>query len=509
MRVCTASQMKEADRFTIEDLGVAGTELMFHAATAVYEQILKDVAPLEGKRLVILAGSGNNGGDGYALAQLAAEAGMAVLVIRIDRRELTPDADYYASQLSDVPIWFFEEAEDACLKAVAGADVIVDAMYGTGFRGVLSGNAATCAQAANQSKGYRVAVDLPSGVICDTGKVEADAFCADVTVTFTAKKPCHFLFPAADYCGKVVVADIGVPDGAMADADMREITADAVARVLPQRPSNSHKGTFGRLLCYCGSEEMTGAAVLCVGAALQSGVGLVEFAGTDAAISAVGSRYAEPIYTRIAALPDVSREGDTKLLACALRANAVVCGPGVSLAVGQERRVLSLLRQTACPMVHDADGITLLSRNINVLSDDHAPMVLTPHPLEMARLTGLSVEEVQANRPEIARQFAKQYAVTLVLKGANTLVASPDGRVWFNHASTSGLAKGGSGDVLAGVIGSLLAQGVDPMGAAIAGVYIHSRAGMLGAEKYTEYCLMPSQLFEFFPTVFKQIKENN
>lgn len=509
MRVCTAKQMNEADRFAIDVLGIPGTELMFHAASGIYEHMAAAIGdPIE-KRLVILAGNGNNGGDGYALANIAREAGMLVSIIRVNDRELSEDAAYYASQLPDIPMLFFDENEADCRQWIVQADVIVDAMFGTGFRGALTGAAATCAELCLASSALRVAADLPSGVSCDTGAVEGSAFRADLTVTFTAQKPCHFLYPAAEYCGRVEVCDIGIPEKVLGDLDMWVITPDLVSQLLPLRPDNSHKGTFGRLLCYCGSEEMTGAAVLCVGAALHGGVGLVEVAGPQAVIGAVSGRYAEPIYTRLAPLPDTMREGEAKLLAAAQYADALVCGPGLSQAVGQERRVVTLLRQARCPIVLDADGITALSRNIDIISRHQTEWVLTPHPLEMARLTGKTVEDIQADRPGIAAAFAKQHQVTVVLKGANTVVAAPDGRIWFNAAACSGLAKGGSGDVLAGLIGAFLAQGMDGPSAAVAGVYIHAQAGLLGAQVYTDYCLTPSHLCEFFPVVFRQIKEKH
>jgi len=503
MRVCTAKQMNEADRFAIDVLGIPGTELMFHAASGIFEKISAHFDDLCQKKMVILAGNGNNAGDGFALATLAYEADMLVSIIRINDRELSEDAAYYAAQLQDVPICFFDQNEEECKRWLTEADVIVDAMYGTGFRGSLSGAGATCAKLANQNGAMRVSADLPSGVSCDTGAVEGEAFRADLTVTFTAKKPCHFLYPAAEYCGKVEVCDIGIPERVLDDGRMWEITPALVGSVLPARSANSHKGTFGRLLTYCGSEDMTGAAVLSVGAALRAGVGLVEVAGGNEVIDAVSSYYPEPIYTRLPA----SADGDHALLVAANRAKAIVCGCGLSLAVGQERRVISLIRHAACPMVVDADGITALSRNIDVLAGHDKELVVTPHPLEMARLTGKTVEEIQADRIGIASAFAQEHQVTVVLKGANTVVAAPDGRVWLNAAACSALAKGGSGDVLSGIIGALLAQGVEAPWAAVIGVYIHAQAGLMGAEKMTDYCLLPSQLPKFFPAVFRQIKE--
>ncbi len=509
MRVCTAKQMNEADRFAIEVLGIPGTELMFHAASGIYEQMTAVLGdPIE-KNLVILAGNGNNGGDGFALAGIAAQAGMHVSIIRINDSDLSDDARYYAEQMYDIPMLFFEQDREVCRDWIESADVIVDAMYGTGFRGALSGAAAECAVLANQAHALRIAADLPSGVACDTGAVEGESFHAHLTVTFTAEKPCHFLYPAADRCGKIKVCDIGIPEKALKETNMWVITPDLVRSLLPTRPKNSHKGTYGRLLVYCGSPGMTGAASLCAGAALRCGVGLVEVLGASEVITAVSHRHDEPIYTELPPLPDTAREGETKLLAATQRAQAMACGCGLSLAVGQERRVMTLIGQANIPMVIDADGITILSRNIDILSRHSGELVLTPHPLEMARLTGKTVEEICADRPGVASAFAKQHGVTLVLKGANTVVAAPDGRVWFTPASCSGLAKGGSGDVLTGIIGALLAQGMDGTSAAVVGVYIHARAGLIGTKRLTEYCLTPSLLRDFFPDVFREIKECN
>lgn len=503
MRVCTAKQMNRADRFAIDVLGIPGTELMFHAASGIFEKIAAKFETLSQKKMVILAGNGNNAGDGFALATLACEADMLVGIIRINQRELSEDAAYYAAQVKNASICYYDQDAEECKRWLNEADVIVDAMYGTGFRGSLSGAAAACTGVANRCHGLRVSADLPSGVCCDTGAVEGEAFRADITVTFTAKKPCHFLYPAADYCGLVEVCDIGIPERVLEEGRMWEITAKLVQSVLPTRASNSHKGTFGRLLTFCGSEDMTGAAVLCAGAALHTGVGLVEVAGPSEVIAAVSSYYPEPIYTRL--LP--STEGDHALILAANRANAVVCGCGLSQVSGQEGRVISLIGHASPPVVVDADGITALSRNIDILAGHDKDLVLTPHPLEMARLTGKTVEEIQADRIGIASAFAQQYRVTVVLKGANTVVAAPDGRVWLNAVACSALAKGGSGDVLSGVIGALLAQGLEAPWAAVIGVYIHAQAGLLGAQAMTEYCLLPSQLCEFFPAVFRQIKE--
>lgn len=503
MRVCTAKQMNEADRFAIDVLGIPGTELMFHVASGIFEKISENIVDLHQKKMIILAGNGNNAGDGFALAGIACEADMLVSIIRINDREFSEDAAYYAAQISDIPVYRFDQQEEECKRILREADVIVDAMYGTGFRGSLSGAAAVCTALANTCRAFRVSADLPSGVCCDTGAVADDAFRADLTVTFTAKKPCHFLYPAADYCGKVEVCDIGIPERVLDDGRMWEITSDLVRSVLPARAANSHKGTFGRLLTYCGSENMTGAAVLCTGAALHTGVGLVEVVGPSEVIAAVSAYHPEPVYTRLSATP----EGDNALLVAAGRAKAIVCGCGLSLAAGQERRVTSLVRHASCPMVVDADGITALSRNIDILASHTKDLVLTPHPLEMARLIGKPVEEIQADRIGIASAFAQEHRVTVVLKGANTVVAAPDGRVWLNAVACSALAKGGSGDVLSGIIGGLLAQGVEAPWAAVIGVYIHAQAALLGAQANTEYCLLPSQLHEFFPAVFRQIKE--
>ena len=511
MFILTADQMKTADGYAIHTLGIPGATLMGRAAQGIAETIA-EMTP-NARRAVLVCGSGNNGGDGLALAGILARGGVSVTVVLSSARALSEDAAYYFNRLPEqVRTLRFTDDSAACLREIAGADIAVDALYGTGFRGSLTGAAAELAAAMNASAASVCSVDIPSGCNCDTGAAEGVAVQADYTVTFSNKKPCHFLYPAAGLCGKIVVKDIGIPTKAVLAANpyICETTDQDIAALLRSRPQNSHKGTFGRLGLVCGSDDMPGAAALAVSAALRSGVGLAELASVPSVVQRVSGRFSEPVYLTLAqAGGRISAEALDALRGLCGRAQALVVGCGLGGGDTVGRTVMALTEAAQCPILIDADGITALNGNIHVIKNRLVETVLTPHPREMARLCGLTVEQVQQDRLGVARTLAKEAGAVVVLKGANTVIALPDGRIRINPAANSGLAKGGSGDVLSGLIGSLLAQGYPAEEAAVIGVYIHGRAGLLAAAELTEYAMQPSDLVSYFSKVFKRIIEQN
>ena len=509
MFVLTADQMKAADGYAIRTLGIPGVTLMGSAAQGIAETI-REMSP-GARRAVMVCGSGNNGGDGLALAGILALQGADISVVLASARALSEDAAYYFNRLPEqVRTLRFADDGEQCLREIAGADVVVDALYGTGFRGSLTGAAAELAAAMNASAAAVCSVDIPSGCNCDTGAAEGVAVQADYTVTFSNKKPCHFLYTAAGLCGNVVVRDIGIPEAAvLASSPYIWETADAdAAALLRPRPQNSHKGTFGRLGLVCGSDGMPGAAALAVSAALRSGVGLAELASVPSVIQRVSGRFAEPVYLPLAQSGGcIAAEARDALHGLARRAQALVVGCGLGVGEAAAGLVTDLAEAAQCPILIDADGITALNGNIHVIKNRGAETVLTPHPREMARFCGMTVAQVQGDRLGAARALAADTGAVVVLKGANTVVALPDGRVWINPAACSGLAKGGSGDVLSGLIGALLAQGYPAADAAVLGVYIHGRAGLLAAAELTEYAMQPSDLVRCFAKVFQSFIE--
>ena len=325
---------------------------------------------------------------------------------------------------------------------------------------------------------------------------------ADYTVTFSNKKPCHFLYPAAGLCGNVVVRDIGIPEAAvLASSPYIWETADAdAAALLRPRPQNSHKGTFGRLgpglrfgrhARRCRSGRVRGVAFR----RRACGTRLRPIRHT----AGLAAGFAEPVYLPLAQTGGcIAAEARDALLGLARRAQALVVGCGLGVGEAAAGLVTDLAEAAQCPILIDADGITALNGNIHVIKNRGAETVLTPHPREMARFCGMTVAQVQGDRLGAARALAADTGAVVVLKGANTVVALPDGRVWINPAACSGLAKGGSGDVLSGLIGSLLAQGYPAADAAVLGVYIHGRAGLFAAAELTEYAMQPSDLVRLF-----------
>lgn len=511
MFILTADQMKRTDAYAIQTLQIPGKTLMGRAAEGIAE-VISATAP-HARAVACVCESGNNGGDGLALAGILARAGADVTVILASERAFSGDAAYYFERLPEsVRVLHYGAERGGCMAAIASADIAVDALYGTGFRGCLTGAAAELAEAMNGSSAAVYSVDIPSGCSCDTGAAEGVAVKADHTVTFSNKKPVHFLYPAAEFCGEVHLKDIGIPEQAVLSVEpyIREVTAGELRRILKPRPKNSHKGTFGRLGLVCGSDDMPGAAALAVSSALRSGVGLAELASVSSVVDKVSGRISEPVYLRLASVcGSIAEESIPELCELSARAQALVVGCGLGLAGDVASVVEKLARTASCPILIDADGITALKGNIHVIKERASETVLTPHPREMARFCGLTVQQVQADRLNVARTVAADTGSIIVLKGANTVIACPDGRIYINPAATSALAKGGSGDVLSGLIGSLLAQGYSAEDAAVLGVYIHAKAGQYAADDSSEYSVLPSDLPGYFAKAFHSILSGN
>lgn len=476
--IFTSEQMHGADRYAVEVLNIPSTELMRSAARALFDAC-REFSEANG--FVVLSGRGNNGGDGFCLAGLLKNAGKKVTAVAVYGTEnLSPDAATMLSELDEEIVYDVAKKGVAdAVKLVADADVVVDCIFGTGFAGELRTDAKILADA---TCGKRViACDVPSGVRCDTGEVIGTAVRADITVTFAAKKPFMFLYPAKNYIGRVVIADIGLPAEALGMQNPYIYENDGrVLLSVKKRKQNSNKGTFGSLQVVCGTKKMAGSAVLCCSGALRSGVGLVYAASDGKTRKIIQAHLAEPVF--------VGRKKKIK------KADAFVVGCGL----GKKGRVIKKYLKRKRPCVIDADALNYLAKHTNKLKKLRPDCVLTPHPAEMARLCGCSVAKIEADRFGAVRDFAVKYNTTVLLKGNRTLISDPQGNVYVNMSGNSALAKGGSGDVLAGVIGSLLAQGYDAVTAARLGAYIHGNAAeILTANGNSEAGALPSDLPRF------------
>lgn len=484
MYLFTAQEMRDLDRYTIMHTGIPGTVLMENAGRGVAHRIQEYVR--DRKTAVVLAGSGNNGGDGFVVARYLVNAGWKVFLWRWGSVE----------QMSEETRTFYQVCENIGLKGqkvdlsfpkeltrhLEEADVVVDALLGTGCQGPLRQPMAELIHLINRkSNGFVVAVDLPSGVNTDTGAVETDAVQADLTVALAAPKWCHYLYPGADYCGELVVEEIGIPKSSSGQPTPRtRLNLPAIWESnLTPRSRWSHKGHFGHLLVVGGSRGMTGAVTLAGSAALRTGAGLVTIAVPRGQEPILATKVTEAM---VWGWPDNGLSCFTQELPSdwsqqKRKWKTVVVGPGLGRFQGEQSWLERLLLEVTAPMVLDADALNILSHDPSVLKQRQGLTVLTPHPGEMARLTKQTVQQVEESRFRIAGEWAITYGVIVVLKGTHTIIAYPDGTQLVNPTGTPALAKGGSGDILAGMLGSFLVQGIPPEQAVPMGVYLHGLAG--------------------------------
>lgn len=499
--------MQAADRRTIEELGIPGAVLMENAGTAVARAVAARFPAR--RRVAVVCGKGNNGGDGFVAAcQLAELRPSLVLLGR--RAELKGDAAFHAAAYERSGGAFLELPDEAAWRAaapLAGCDLIVDAALGTGLREAPIGVVAAAIGAMREARLERgaivVAVDLPSGIPSDTGKLSWPAVEADLTVTFAAPKCGHVMPPACDNVGELLIADIGIPQAALAATGARLFLLEArdAAAGFPPRKPGAHKGDFGHVLVVAGSIGKTGAAVLAGTGALRAGAGLVTVATPSAALPLVAVARPELMTEPLPARGDtVAAESLERALELARTRDAVVLGPGLGQGPEVGEFVIAFLARCARPIVLDADGLNAVAA---ARSGDSLPgfprktaTVLAPHPGEMARLLGTRTADVQSQRVETARRLAAVAGGIAVLKGQRTIVADSSGRAAVNPTGNAGLATGGSGDVLSGILGALLARSGDAWLAATAAAYVHGRAGDIVAGERGQEALVAGDLVE-------------
>ena len=509
MRVASAAQMREIERIAIESRGIPSLDLMERAATAVTNTVMRTMAAkkIEKPTVCILCGTGKNGGDGFAIARLLSDAGVKVRVYAVGEDEKRAE-DTAANAAR-----FTGEVRRKPDNGVFKADCIIDALFGIGFHGELTGDARTLVELANSRHGVsaplRVAVDIPSGVNADTGAVEGVAFNAGITVTFTLPKPGLYLLPGAKYAGSVLIANIGIPADIFPAFQPPFIALDRSVcdTIIPTRPADAHKGHFGRVLLIGGSAEYPGAPVMAANAAVRSGAGLVTAAVPSSIYPIVSSKLTEAMPRRMVQdkAGRLSPGSLAALLTLQAGSQAVLFGPGLGRSDTMPALAEALLRGGLSPMILDADGLNAVSAHMDMLSTIKRPLILTPHDGEFARLNGGAAAPADGPaRLDRARAFAVQYHCILVLKGHRTIIASPDGRLFVNTNGNPGMAKGGSGDVLAGMIAAFAAQGIDPFLAAAAGVFFHGAAGDACANSIGEYGMTPTDIVNAIPATLRR-----
>lgn len=500
--VVTNSQMKEAER-RCDQSGISYYQMMENAGTRCAE-FLMELLP-ENTRTVVMCGSGNNGGDGLVIARLLREHGRSVSVLLASGTPRTTDA---AENLARLPIGTPVYSAEQYREAFRYAGCVVDCIYGTGFHGSLREKPLAILRTANHCA-VRVAVDIPSGVNSDTGELDEHCFRPTHTLVIAAMKAGLLNAPASDILGEVRIMDIGIGEHCYEGNHVAFLTDDSLRRPFPPHGRNTHKGTFGRLVGFSGSLCYNGAAYMCASSALRSGVGLYFAASPVSAVKIIAAGLHEAVYVPLPETPDGFVDVDSAVLEEIVlpkfdMASAVIVGCGLGNSENTRRLTEFVIRRAACPVIIDADGINSIAGNIDVLKERTGDTILTPHPLEFSRITGLSVAQIQSDRLNAAKRFAQEYGVTLLLKGADTVIAAPDGRVCVNARACSGLSKGGSGDVLTGIIGAFAAQGVEPFRAACAGAYCHWKAADILCARMPAESILPTDIIAALPEVYSQ-----
>ena len=482
------------DKEIIETLGISEEMLIRRAGAAVARAI---VARYRGGEVVILCGGGNNGADGYAAALALRECGIpAVAVDALGKGQRSVGGKAVLAQytvLCGMPKTVAELAD------FTHAAVVVEAVVGSGARGALSADALSLVAWMNDHPGMRVAVDVPMGVDADLGEVAGDALRADLTVMLSAPKRGLYSYPARDYCGELLLDTLGLPVECVLPPYVAGTATDAdfVRDHLPKREKNSHKGRFGRVHIIAGSRRYRGAAHLCTAGACRMGAGFVTLSSDESVLQMAGRRLPELLLHSLSPIACMTGEERLLLMQATDAATAVVVGPGCGVSESLYLLVCDLLRREGAPLLLDADALGAIAAyapDVDALFSAAARrVVLTPHPMELARLLHTDAATVQAGRIRLAMETARRWGVTLLLKGAATVVTDGDA-LFLNTTGGTALAKGGSGDVLAGAVGALLAQGVDPTHAAAMGAYLHGAGGDALACELSDFGVTPSDL---------------
>ncbi|MCX7714337.1 MAG: NAD(P)H-hydrate dehydratase [Clostridia bacterium] len=508
-KVCSAEKMRSIDLCASSEGAIPSIVLMENAAIACVNAIERDFSNLKGKRVMIFCGRGNNGGDGFAIARHLINKEISTRIFLVCGTQFSGDTQTNYDILRRMGANIVEVTDANAISCyIWAADIVIDAIYGTGARGEIGGVAHDVIKAINRFSKYTLSVDIPSGLHADTGKLCGICVKASKTVTFAAYKTGMFMFPGADYTGDVELADISIPQYIIEKQDIKTnvIDIDLVKSIFPVREKNSHKGDYGKVFIVAGSKGMTGAAYLAAQAALYSGSGLVTL-GIPESLNAV----MENKLTEVMTLPLEDEDGNLSYFAAERiiekmnSCDVLLFGPGLGRSDEMVDILKKILSQSKIPVIVDADGLNALAKDMSILDDCSCGLILTPHTVEFSRLAEFEPEYIEENRLSASESFAKDYGLTLILKGAHTIVTAFDGEQYINTTGNAGMASGGSGDVLAGMIAAFAARGLCEKDAAVLAVYLHGRAGDMAADRLGMESVTAQAIIDFIPYAIKSV----
>lgn len=510
MFVLTADNMRKAEESAVSG-GSDYYTLMETAGTKCAEVIANEC---KSKKITVLCGKGKNGGDGFVIARKMWEYGFRNIFVVLVYGKPT---DELCEKMYDEMLRFpvntadFNENIQTCIHHIRTADVVVDSVFGIGFKGKLSGNAELAVKAANDNKtASKYAIDIPSGLAADSSFDNNLYFETQKTLTMIAFKPVQVLKPTADMCGETLVMDIGVSDSHKADFAEKYFAFTKKEAVLniKKRDFDSHKGTFGNILTICGSRNMTGCVYLCNQAAVEIGAGLVTSAFPGCIYDTVSAKLNEPLMLPLPSNKNGRICTDARTLyEKTEKCDVVAVGCGIGVDNDTKELVNFLIENCKGTLILDADALNCIAKNPEVLKNAESDIIITPHPGEMARLTGLTVSGIQTDRIKTATEFAKEYGVTVLLKGANTVIADKNSRIYINTTGNPSMARGGSGDVLTGLIAGLVPQTADAFTAACTAAYIHGGTADFVTKKFGALSATPTRIIENVHEFMKKDKQ--
>jgi hydroxyethylthiazole kinase-like uncharacterized protein yjeF len=497
LKIASAKIMRAIDSFCINSLGIPGIVLMENAAL----KVLKNIDFNSSDSFCVVCSKGNNGGDGFAVARHLYVLGKDVEVFLIGIEEgMSSDCRINYEAALAVGIKMFEiksdKDMDSLKSSLLSSQVVVDAIFGTGLVRKIEGIYDKVITLINESKKHVIAIDIPSGMDCDTGNVLGNCIKADSTVTFQLFKKGFFKYGADEYTGKVILEEIGIPPAAVEKFHEKEYFLDVsmIRKIIKKRDKYSHKGNFGRVLIISGSKGYSGAAYISTQSAVRSGAGLVTLSCHEDIQDILCSKLTE-------AMTSVYSDRDS-LNELIDKSDAIAIGPGMGNSAETRSVLKNVLSRAHCPVVIDADGINVLENNVDLLLERKCPVILTPHPGEMSRLAGYGTDYIIENRMEVAREFAEKHNLTVLLKGYNTIITNGD-KLYVNSTGNSSMASGGMGDCLTGIIVSFIAQGYETTTAAYLAAFIHGYAGEKLSENMS--CVNAEHLIEYLPYIIFDI----
>lgn len=520
MKIVTAEEMRSIDKKTIQEYGISGSVLMERAGLAVANKI-KEL--FDKKKVVLLSGGGNNGGDGLVVARNLYNWGWDVKVqLMLKEDKLSPDclAQYRIAKQIGVPIEFRTSISE---KDISSA-IIVDALLGTGINKPVTSPMSNAITFLNKSDVQVVSIDIPSGISSDNAQVMGEAVRADYTVTFGLPKIGHIMHPGAEFTGRLFVEDIGFPEELLNSEILKAeiVEKTDASKLLPERPKYSHKGDYGHVLVVGGSKGKTGAALMTARSCLRTGAGMVTIGVSESLLDVFQERVTEEMVLPLTDAGNgvLSKYAYKDIIDFLIeKADVLAIGPGLTSNENITNLLKELVKTATVPMILDADAINSIVGERDIFKDMKAPVILTPHVGEMARLLkgasskgqgGITdmIQKIEQDRINTAASFAKETGVYLVLKGVPTVISEPNGRVLVNTTGNPGMATAGSGDVLTGMIAAFLGQGLSPLDASVLGAYIHGLAGDIAASEKGMHSLIATDIIDKLPEAFSSLKSN-